>query len=375
MRQALAGAGVASLYGAVLIGANLYGLVGPVTAFLGMAAVTALAMGLSLRFGAPSALLGLAGGLAAPVLVGSGEPNIPLLSAYLALAVGGLSVLSRSQRWMWLGVGALTGGFGWAALLLLGGTLDTAASISIGLYIILLGIGLPAVAFSGGFGNVVRVAGGVAAAAQMAGLVATGGFTLLHWGLFGMISAAIIWLAGRDSSLARLPAVGLAIALLLLASWPDPTAGRLTLVMALGVALYAVPSLLALRRRTETFVEAAEIAGLGLAGLIIPMLHFYRSDGSNDGALALVGLGFALLPAAAAALCRLSAAGRDDLRFTLLTTTAAVLLAAAAAFALPGWLLAPVVTLLGLGLLLLARAQRTPVSKQVHGRSRPPAWP
>src|SRR5213075_1310333 len=137
VRQALAGAGVASLYGAILIAANVYGLVSPVTAFLGMAAVTALAMGLSLRFGAPSALLGLAGGLAAPALVGSVEPNIPLLSAYLALAVGGLSVLSKSQRWMWLGLLALTGGFGWAGLLLIGGTLDTVSSISLGLYIVL----------------------------------------------------------------------------------------------------------------------------------------------------------------------------------------------------------------------------------------------
>jgi uncharacterized membrane protein len=149
VRQALAGAGVASLYGAILIAANVYHLVGPVTAFFAMAAVTALAMGLSLRFGAPSALLGLAGGLAAPALVGSGEPNIPLLASYLAMAVGGLSVLSKSQRWMWLGIGALTGGFGWAGLLLLGGTLDSAATISHGIYIILLGIVLPMVAFSG----------------------------------------------------------------------------------------------------------------------------------------------------------------------------------------------------------------------------------
>ncbi len=187
VRQALSGAGVASLYGAILIAANVYHLIDPVTAFLGMAGVTALAMGLSLRFGAPSALLGLAGGLAAPALVGSAEPNIPLLVSYLALAVGGLSVLSKSQRWMWLGVTALTGGFGWAALLLFSGTLDAVASISLGLFILLLGIVLPLVAFSGRLGNAVRIAGSIAAAAQIAGLVATGGFALLQWGLFGLI--------------------------------------------------------------------------------------------------------------------------------------------------------------------------------------------
>src|SRR3546814_3313474 len=72
--------------------------------------ISGLAMALSLRFGAPSALLGLVGGLAAPALVEAGQPNVPLLSCYLALAVGGLCVLSRAQRWMWLGVSALVGG-------------------------------------------------------------------------------------------------------------------------------------------------------------------------------------------------------------------------------------------------------------------------
>ena len=354
VRQALAGAGVASLYGAILIAANLYGLVGPVTAFLGMAAVTGLAMALSLRFGAPSALLGLAGGLAAPALVGSGEPNIPLLSAYLALAIGGLSVLSKSQRWMWLGIAALTGGFGWAGLLLIGGTLDAVASISLALYIVLIGIVLPMVAFSGRLGNAVRVAGSIAAAAQMAGLVATGGFTLLHWGLFGLISAAIIWLGHRDTHLSRLSAVGLAIALLLLAAWPDPTPVELAIVLTLGTALYGLPALRALWGSRGTMVEASELTALGLACLIVPMIHFYRIDGGNDLALALIALGSAVIPAGAAALGWGSPVRSDDARFALLATTAAVLVAAAAALALPDWSLAPLFGLLGLGLLMLS---------------------
>ena len=353
VRQALAGAGIASLYGAILIAANLYGLINPATAFVGMAAVTALAMALSLRFGAPSALLGLAGGLAAPALVGSGEPNIPLLSAYLALAVGGLSVLSRSQRWMWLGVAALIGGFSWAGLLLLSGTLDAVASISIGLYIILLGIGIPMVAFSGRLGVTVRVAGSIAAAAQMAGLVATGGFTLLHWGSFGLISAAILWLAGKDERLARLPAVGLALMLLLLAAWPDPTPVYLGIVMAFGTALYGIPAIVRLWRSGGNMVEAAQIAALGLAGLIVPMIHFYGA-GSNDAALTLAGLGAALIPAGAAALGWRSAGRSDDARFALLVTTATLLVAAAATLVLPSWTFAPVIGLLGLALLALS---------------------
>ncbi len=149
VRQALAGAGIATLYAAILTAANLYHLIGPATAFVGLAAVTAIAMGLSLRFGAPSALLGLVGGLAAPALAGSNEPNVPLLACYLALTIGGLCALSRAQRWLWLGVGALIGGAGWGSLLILNGALDLAASLSVGLLILALGIGFPLLAFSG----------------------------------------------------------------------------------------------------------------------------------------------------------------------------------------------------------------------------------
>lgn len=354
VRQALAGAGVASLYGAVLIAANVYHLVSPVTAFAGMAAVTAIAMGLSLRFGAPSALLGLAGGLAAPALVGSGEPNIPLLASYLAMAVGGLTILSKSQRWMWLGVGALTGGFGWAGLLLLTGALDTGASISLALYIVLLGVVLPMVAFSGKLGNVVRIAGSIAAAVQMAGLVATGGFAPLHWGLFALISVAVIWISARDEQLRRLPAVGLAIALILLAVWPNPTAINAAIVMVAGGALYGIPAILAHWSARGSMVETAEIAAIGLAGLIVPLIHFHPFDGSNDTVLALIAFGSALIPAGVAALGWSVAARHEDSRFAILATTAAVLVASAACLGLPDWSFAPIVALVGLGLLGLS---------------------
>ena len=178
VRQALSGAGIASLYASVLVASNLYHLISPLAAMLGMAAVTALAMGLSLRFGAPSALLGLAGGLAAPALIGSEEPNIALLSLYLALAVGGLCTLSRGQRWAWLGISALVGGFGWGLLLMLGGALSVPETISVGLYLMLLGVALPMLGFAGNWQARLRLITAIAAAAQMAALVAMGGFAM-----------------------------------------------------------------------------------------------------------------------------------------------------------------------------------------------------
>lgn len=339
VRQSLAGAGIASLYASVLVAVNIYALIGPITAFIGMAAVTALAMALSLRFGAPSALLGLVGGLAAPALVGAGEPNVPLLTLYLALAVGGLSALSRAQRWAWLGISALVGGLGWGAVLLLGGTLDSASTLSIGFYVIAVGIAFPLVALPSGGATIIRLAGSIAAAAQMAALVATGGFTLLHWSLFGMISIAVLWLSRREEGFRHLPAVGLGIALLLLGAWTDPAPGHFALVVVATGAIYGGPLFLGLWRSAGGLPEAIQFTGLALAATLLAAMHFYRADGSVDLALAAVSLSAAFLPAIAALIGWRSPDRASDARFALLSTTTALLIAIAAAFAAPSWLL------------------------------------
>lgn len=97
VRQALAGAGLATLYGAFYLAGTTYGLIGAGTAFVGLAAVTAAAIALSFRFGLPSAVIGLVGGFAAPLLVDSDSANVPLLSFYLALITGGLAWSGQAQ--------------------------------------------------------------------------------------------------------------------------------------------------------------------------------------------------------------------------------------------------------------------------------------
>lgn len=355
VRQAFAGAGLATLYASVLVAANLYHLIAPPTGFIGLAAVTALAMGLSLRFGAPSALLGLVGGMAAPALIGSDEPNIPLLATYLAVSIGGLCAVSRAQRWLWLGVGALVGGFGWGALLLLGGTLDAAASLAIGLYLALIGILCPMLLFAGGGARtLLRFAGSSMAAVQIAILVAKGGFALLDWGLFGLISVAIIWLSRREPMLARLPVIGLAVMALLLGAWPQPAVQDFAIVLIVGTIIYAGPLLLRLWRTGANEIEAGQIAAIAIGALLLPMIHFYRIDGSSDHGFAILAFAAASLPASAAALGWRSDTRHGDARFVLLAATSALLLAAAQGFALPAWAWAPTVAALALGLLLLS---------------------
>ena len=361
VRQALAGAGLATLYFSLLAAHGLYGLVGTGTAFAGLAGVTALAMGLSLRFGAPSALLGLVGGLAAPALVEAGSPNVPLLSCYLALAVAGLCVLSRTQRWMWLGVSALIGGAGWGVALLVIGALDWASSLSVGLLLLALGVGLPLLAFSGTRGAIIRTAAAVVAAAQMAALVATGGFAMLHWGLFALLSVALVWL-GRDAALRPLSAVGVSVALLLAGIWPEPEMGRFAQVMLTMGSIYGGAALIRLWRVGGGLVEAGQLATLALGGPLVSLVHFYHVGA--EGSFALLALAITVLPVAAMMVGWRCAERRQDARFALLATTAAALLVVAGAFGLPGWALAIVIAAVAASLLMLAeRAQ----DRQVEG--------
>ncbi|WP_255325915.1 MULTISPECIES: DUF2339 domain-containing protein [Sphingobium] len=348
--QALSGAGLATLYVSILAAHTLYGLVGPAVAFAGLAGVTGLAMALALRFGAPSALLGLVGGLAAPALVQAGQPNVPLLSCYLALAVGGLTLLSRTQRWMWLGVSALIGGAGWGAVMLAVGALEWASSLSVGLLALMLGIILPLFAFSGARAVLLRVGAAVVAAAQMAALVATGGFALLHWGLFGLLSAALLWL-GREAALRPLAAVGAAVALLLAAVWPHPEMGRFTLVMLGMVAIYGGAALWRLWR-VGGLVEAGQIAGLALGGFFVALGHFWRVG--LDGEFALLALAAAGFPGAAMLTGWGCEGRRGDARFVTLASAAGMLMLLSGGLGLPEWMLPVVIAAVAAGMLMLA---------------------
>lgn len=335
--QSLAGAGLGSLYAATLAAANLYGLIGPGTAFAALAAITALAMGLALRFGAPSAVLGLVGGLATPAVIQAGEPNVPLLAGYIAVVVGGLTLLSRSQRWIWLGLGALIGGAGWSLLMILMGDLGTFSMLAVGLLVLLLGIGLPVLAAGERHGVALRIGAAVVAALQLALLVATGDFAPLSWGLYGLLSVTFIWLTGRTPALRQGMAVPLLAALALAGIWPDPDLALFRIIIAGIVLLYGGSALWRLWRTDGSLLEAGSIAAIAVAGYGVCHWQFYDGAPGQDGAFALLAGGFALLPALGAALGWNDARRHQDIRFALLASTAGLLVVIAAMMGLPGW--------------------------------------
>ncbi len=114
--QALYGAGIADLYGALTAAGSLYHLIPASAAFLAMAGLTAVAILTSLRYGAPIAVLGMVGGFMAPILIHSAHPNTPLLFAYLYLVFAGLYIVAVRANWTRVILAAFILAFAWAGL-------------------------------------------------------------------------------------------------------------------------------------------------------------------------------------------------------------------------------------------------------------------
>lgn len=118
---ATAGAGLVVIYGAVYAAFGLYELIAGPVAFAALAAVAAGAVALALVHGPALVALGLVGAFAAPLLIGSDEPNAPGLFAYVfAVAAVGLAVTRLVGR-RWPALVALAGGALWPLLWLVGG--------------------------------------------------------------------------------------------------------------------------------------------------------------------------------------------------------------------------------------------------------------
>lgn len=353
--QALSGAGLSTLYAAVLVAANIYQLIAPLTAFIGLAAVTGGALWLSLRHGMPSALLGLAGGLAAPALTVGLDANVPMLSVYLGFTIAGLAGVARIQRWPWLAMLALLGGAGWSLWLIMAGrALETMGALSVGGFVMLMALAIPLAVFTEAAQRLLRAAAAVVGAAQLGLLVALGGFQPLHWGLFALIAAASQFIAWRDRGLAIVPTISLALSFILLLLWTNPQSGwLLTFGLALG-AIHAGPLLARLWYDPARLQRAIELAGIGLAAPLIALRHTGIAWGSPDPTVSLSALGGAVLALGGAALGWTNPGRSGDHRLAVLLGAGGALLSATVWFGFAHWQ-APLWTMLvALALLVLA---------------------
>ncbi len=111
---ALCGAGVADLFATVLAATAYYELLNPWLGFSVMAAVTALAVGMSLVHGPYVALLALVGGFVTPALISGHESAWGTTFTYLLLLEFGLMAVARRRSWFGLSALTLVASLVWA---------------------------------------------------------------------------------------------------------------------------------------------------------------------------------------------------------------------------------------------------------------------
>lgn len=258
--QALAGAGVAAAYATLYLAAASYDLIGAGTAFLLLALITLAAIGLSLRHGAPTAIMALTGGFVAPLVAGVETTGVAPLLVYLALLVAALFGLAVRQGWSWLALATAGAGFVWINLLwaLLGGeALPAVAGFAVALAI----VAAAAVPASGARRPAWIIAPILAGLLQLLALAPALDFSPLAWAYHLTLGAGALALAWWRPALrpGALAAAVVTVALLLAAfDAAAPTAG----VAAVIATLLFGGAGLAFSRIARTWAATA-IIGLG----------------------------------------------------------------------------------------------------------------
>lgn len=300
VRQALAGAGLATLYASFYLAGSVYGLIGSTVSFIGLAAVTAAAIGLSFRFGLPCAILGLVGGFAAPTLVGSEEANLPMLALYLALVTAGLALTGKRQDRAWLGLASLGGALGWGVLLLMSGPSSFMDTLAVGGFLLLLGAAMPLLLAHGSLRGFGRLAVAGLATLQMAVLVDQANYGFLAWSLYALLAAGIAVLGWQYPKMREGSAVAAATALWMLAIWPDPAGPGFASIAAVFAAIFAGMPLLHLWRGEHRFVDIWQLSAFPLGLIAGAIWHFTGDFDTMQAALTGTALALAAFPAIAA---------------------------------------------------------------------------
>ena len=113
---ALTAAGLFALYASLYAAFALFGLIGPVVAFVLLGGVSFAALGLAWREGWLVALLGLAAGYGTPALIATSAPAALPLFVYLTALTGGCLALMHYRHWGWFVLLTLAGALGWPLL-------------------------------------------------------------------------------------------------------------------------------------------------------------------------------------------------------------------------------------------------------------------
>ena len=259
--QALVGAGILVLYATVYGALTLYGLIGLGTSSLLMALITAAALGLALRHGAPTAVMGLAGGFLTPLLVGDPDMGAVPLLAYLALLNAALFAIAARRGWGWLTVAAVVLSFVWTALLLIDP--DANDALAGGLFVVAMSIAA-SLTWPWRDRRLAPMAPASIGLVQLALLVGRQDLGLAAWTLFGALTVGTLFLSRRRDEYRWLPPLALLLALILLAAETamrvEPAAPLVAAAITLLFGGFAAPRALRSDPGLWTAVAAAALA-------------------------------------------------------------------------------------------------------------------
>jgi len=109
----LAGVGIFTLLATVFAAFQLYGFIGPMTAFGLMALISIGALLLGLVHGPWISALGLVASFATPLLIKTDDPSVLGVFGYLSIISLVSWALARFRKWGWLDLATLAGGLFW----------------------------------------------------------------------------------------------------------------------------------------------------------------------------------------------------------------------------------------------------------------------
>ncbi|MFG5120241.1 DUF2339 domain-containing protein [Methylorubrum sp. POS3] len=378
-------AGIAALFGALYAAHALYGFLGPLAAFSGLAATGLAAMAAALLHGPALAGLGLVGAMATPLLIGGGSASLWPLALYLPVVAGSAYGFAWLRGWRALAVAGGLGAAAWSVLLAFhaagAGPAQAHLVLQGALAVLVLAV-LPGRGTADAQARPDRFAAGV-----LAGFALVAGAVL---GLTADAGAGAGWIAAAFAAsalpaaagfLAAPAALGLPVAVgalvATLALWPEtgePARGLLGLwhgidapgtmlgFAALTAATIAAPGALRLLggSRLPYATALAYAAGAALGPLAALTLAFLRlSDGAVAPGFAAIAGGLGAGFCGLAALCRREAGRRPSPALTLgLGTFAAASVAALClglVFAVSGGSLTPALAAAALATALIAR--------------------
>jgi len=299
VRQALVGAGIVTLFATPYGSHVLYGLIGSRTAAGAMFLVSAGALVMSLRHGAPTAVMGLVGAFLTPALVGDPSSTAVPLLVYLTLVNGAVFGIAWRRGWTWLAAGSVVFSFLWSFYLLGRPPGDAVAT---GFFVVALS--LAATLIRPGRGRELAwVQPMLLGLIHLSLLVARTDLGPAAWALFGALAASAVALSLLREEHRFAPAAALFLALLLIAikaplrdpyvpwaaaaatllfagvSIPLAARGDRLLRTAVACAALTVPALLMRASWPELLVRPAwGVLALALAAAALFLAWLQRGD-------------------------------------------------------------------------------------------------